>query len=134
MPATEKVVGAVQTARPVVERLARDEEFQQHVKAAYDSARVLYDELFVDRAPKSIGSKIARDAAVQEELKRVLAELGAATKRAKTPPKTSHKGRNTLLLAGILIGILYNPATGADTRRWLKEKAFGPEETFEYEP
>jgi hypothetical protein len=36
-------------------------------------------------------------------------------------------------MAGIVIGILYNPATGPDTRRWLKEKVFGPEETFEYE-
>ena len=134
MPATEKVRGAVQTARPVVERLAKDDEFQQHVKNAYDSARHIYDELFFDRAPKAIAGRIVQDPAIQDELKRTIDELRAAAMRAKTPPKTSHKRRNTLILAGILIGILYNPVTGADTRRWLKERAFGPEETFEYEP
>ena len=34
----------------------------------------------------------------------------------------------------IVLGILYNPATGPETRQWLKEKVFGPDETFEYEP
>src|SRR3712207_7097341 len=35
------------------------------------------------------------------------------------------------LTIGITLGVLFNPMTGPDTRRWLKEKIFGPEE-FEY--
>jgi hypothetical protein len=46
--------------------------------------------------------------------------------------KDSHTGRNaSLLLAGIALGVLFNPATGPDTRRWLKDRLFGPEQPFE---
>jgi hypothetical protein len=37
-----------------------------------------------------------------------------------------------LLLTGITLGILFNPVTGPQTRQWLKERAFGPEEDFTY--
>jgi hypothetical protein len=37
----------------------------------------------------------------------------------------------TLLMAGIALGVLFNPATGPDTRRWLKDKLFGPEQPFD---
>jgi hypothetical protein len=137
MAATEKVKGAVVTARPVVERLATDEEFQRHVKSAFDSARTIYDELFVGAAPKTAGGarviagRLATDKAVQDEVRRAVEELRLAGERAKG--KQSHKARNALILTGIVVGILYNPATGPETRRWLKEKVFGPEETFEYE-
>ena len=134
MPTSERVLGAALTARPVVERLARDDEFQKHVRNAYASARTIYDELFIDAAPKAIAARIALDRGIQDELRRTIAEVGKATTRARKPPKKSHKGRNAMLLAGITIGLLYNPVTGPDLRRWLKERAFGPEETFEYEP
>jgi hypothetical protein len=39
----------------------------------------------------------------------------------------------SLLLTGIALGVLFNPATGPETRRWLKDKLFGREEPFEYE-
>lgn len=137
MATTEKVKGAVDTARPVVERLAKDEEFQRHVKSAFDSARTIYDELFVEAAPKTSGGaraiagRLATDKAVQDEVRRAVEELRLAGDRAKG--KKSHTARNALIVTGIVIGILYNPATGPETRRWLKEKVFGPEETFEYE-
>jgi hypothetical protein len=135
MPATVKVLGAVQTARPVVERLARDDEFQQHVKTAYESARHIYDELFTETTgPRAMASRIAADKSLQEDLRRTVEALTEATKRARKPPKESHTGRNALLLAGIVIGLLYNPVTGPGLRQWLKDKAFGPEETFDYEP
>ena len=38
-----------------------------------------------------------------------------------------------LIAGGVVAAVLYNPLTGPDTRRWIREKAFGPEETFEYE-
>jgi hypothetical protein len=40
----------------------------------------------------------------------------------------------TLLMAGIALGVLFNPATGPDTRRWLKDKLFGPEQPFDSVP
>ncbi len=132
MHGTVKVKDAVEQARPVVERLARDDELHKHVKNAYESARHIYDELFLDASPKAIATRIAQDKSLQKELRQAVEELREVGKRVKTKP--SHRKRNTLLLAGITLGLLYNPATGPETRRRLKEKLFGPEETFEYEP
>lgn len=135
MPHSHKVREAVETARPVVERLAKDDEFQKHVRSAYESARHVYDELFVDDATaKGVARKLARDKDVQDELRTLVAEFRDASKRVKGKQTKSNKARNTMLLAGIVLGILYNPATGPETRQWLKEKVFGPDETFEYEP
>lgn len=141
MPATkEKVKEAAKTARPAAQRLAKDKELRKHVQKAYGSARTVYDELFVEGPPASeatarkIVSRLAGDPELQDELRHVFAELREAGKRAKRAARPAHKKRNALLLAGMVLGVLYNPKTGPETRHWLKEKIFGPEETFEYEP
>ena len=126
-------------AKPQVERVAKDEKFQKHVREAYGSARTIYDELFLEAAEptggkaRQIAAKLASDPDLQDELRNAIHELRGASVRAKKAAKPSHKGRNTVLLSGILIGVLYNPKTGPETRKWLKEKVFGPEETFEFE-
>jgi hypothetical protein len=126
----EKVVGAVDTARPYVERVASDEELHEHVKSAYESARRIYDELLGDRGASGVAMRFAKDKDLQDELKRAVDELRRAGERAQG--KESHTGRNmTLLLAGIALGILFNPATGPETRKWLKDKVLGPEQPFE---
>jgi hypothetical protein len=128
--ATDKVSGAVESARPYVERLARDEELHDNVKRAYESARRIYDELLGDRGTTGMALRVARDKDLQSELQKAIAELREAGRRVQG--KESHTGRNaTLLVAGIAIGILFNPATGPDTRKWLKDKLFGPEQPFE---
>ncbi|HEY8799145.1 MAG TPA: YtxH domain-containing protein, partial [Candidatus Limnocylindrales bacterium] len=38
--------------------------------------------------------------------------------------------RWTLLVAGIALGILFNPVTGPETRRWLKEMISGSDDGF----
>jgi hypothetical protein len=135
-----KVVSTAAKARPVVERVAKDEEFKNHVRGAYGSAKTIYDELFLAApAPsasktRAVVAKLAADPQLQDEVRNAIAELRGATTRAKKASSNpSHKTRNSLILAGIMIGILYNPKTGPDTRKWLKEKVFGPEETFEFE-
>ena len=130
--AKERVSGAYDSARPYVERLAQDEELHDHVKTAYDSARRIYDELLGGRGATGLALRVARDKDIQDELKRTIEELRKAGERAQG--KGSHGGRNTtLLLAGIALGVLFNPATGPDTRRWLKDRLFGPEQDFEYQ-
>lgn len=129
----DKVSGAVDTARPYVERLAQDDELHEHVKKAYDSARRIYDDLLGDRGASGMAMKVARDKDIQEELRKAVVELRKAGDRVQG--KDSHTGRNmTLLLAGIALGVLFNPATGPDTRKWLKDKVLGPEQPFEYQP
>ena len=52
----------------------------------------------------------------------------------KSGAEDTHKGRNTvLLLTGIALGILFNPVTGPDTRKWLKESVLGGSDDFGYE-
>jgi len=132
MRGKEKVGGAVDTARPYVERLARDEELHDHVKKAYDSARKIYDELIGDRGTTGMAMRVARDKDLQSELRRAVEELRRAGQHARG--KEGHTSRNvSLLFVGIALGVLFNPATGPDTRRWLKDKLLGPEEPFEYQ-
>jgi hypothetical protein len=128
----DRVTEAVDTARPYVERLASDDELHDHVKKAYESARKLYDELIGPVGATGVAMRVARDKDLQDELRKAVEELREAGKRARG--EESHAGRNmTLLLVGITLGVLFNPMTGPDARRWLREKVFGPEEPFEFQ-
>jgi len=128
----QKVTGAVDTARPYVERVAQDEELHEHVKNAYASARSIYDELLGSRGATGMATKVARNQDLQDQLRKTIEELRLAGQRAQG--KESHTGRNvTLLLAGIALGVLFNPATGPETRKWLKDRILGPEQPFEYQ-
>jgi hypothetical protein len=128
MRGKDKVAEAVDTARPYVERIARDEDLHDHVKKAYDSARRIYDELLGDRGTTGVALKVARDKDLQDQLRTAVQELREAGKHAQG--KDSHTGRNvTLLLTGITLGVLFNPATGPDTRRWIKDRVLGPEQS-----
>jgi hypothetical protein len=126
----DKMSGAVETARPYVERIAQDDELHDHVKKAYASARSIYDELLGNQGAQAVAMRVAKDKDIQDELKKAVEELRRAGERVQG--KESHTGRNvTLLLAGITLGVLFNPATGPDTRKWLKDKVLGPEQPFE---
>ena len=135
MRGSERVSEAVVRGRPYIETVAKDEQFRMHVKEAYDSARRVYDELFGIRGAAGMAMRAATDPGIQNELRRTTQELRQAGRRLQRSDD-SHTGRNvTLLLAGVALGALLNPVTGPETRRWLKDKMFGPEESFEtYEP
>jgi hypothetical protein len=48
--------------------------------------------------------------------------------------KKDHGARNTMLLfTGIALGILFNPVTGPQTRKWLSNTLFGPTDEFTYQ-
>jgi hypothetical protein len=128
----DKVYGAVDSARPYVDRIAKDDELHEHVKNAYASARTIYDELIGGRGPQAVATRVAKDKDIQDELKKAVEELRLAGGRVQG--KESHTKRNAfLLLAGITLGVLFNPATGPQTRKWLKDKVLGPEQPFEYQ-
>ncbi|MBA2616529.1 MAG: hypothetical protein H0U90_12265 [Actinobacteria bacterium] len=127
----DRVTDTVDQARPYVERFAKDEDLHDHVKNAYDSARRIYDELIGPVGATGVAMRVAKDKDLQDELRKVVDELREAGRHARG--EESHTGRNmTLLTLGIALGILFNPMTGPDARRWMKEKVFGPEEPFEY--
>jgi hypothetical protein len=83
------------------------------------------------RGVTAVASKVATDEDIQKQLRSAIEDLRSAADRIQG--KEQHKGRNsTLLLAGIALGILFNPMTGPETRRWIKDKIFGEDEEFGY--
>jgi hypothetical protein len=120
----EKVADTAGAVRPYVERAVKDEELRESVKAAFTAARQVYDELLGDRGVTGLATRVATDQDIQDNLRKAIDELRHAADRLQG--KEDHKGRNTtLLLTGIALGILFNPVTGAETRRFLKDKLFG---------
>jgi hypothetical protein len=117
--------------KPYVERALRDEELRENVIAAYAAAKEVYNELLGGRGVTGIATRVASDKDIQEHLRTTIEELRQAADRIQG--KEDHGGRNTvLLLAGITLGILFNPITGPATRKWLKDAVLGPSDDFTY--
>jgi hypothetical protein len=119
----------IQDAKPYVQRALQDEELRENLRSAFASARDVYDELLGNRGVTGIATKVASDEDIQEQLRSAIQDLRKAADRIQGHER--HKSRNsTLLLAGIVVGILFNPLTGPETRRWLKDRIFGEDEEF----
>jgi hypothetical protein len=129
----DKVSDAASTVKPYVDRAMHDQELRDNVRNAFAAARDVYDELIGRRDAVSVARKVATDKDIQDNLRTAIEELRRAAGRAQGTE--SHKGRNTMiLLGGIALGILFNPVTGPDTRKWLKETLFGgSSDDFGYE-
>ncbi len=132
MPKTkDRVADVAGNAKPYVERALNDEELREHVKQAYAAAREIYDEL-APRGVVGVAQRVAGDQDVQENLRLAIAELRQAANRLQGR-KEHHGGRTFLLLTGVIVGLLYNPYTGPDTRRWLREKVLGGGDEFGFD-
>jgi hypothetical protein len=121
----------VEMLKPYLDRALNDKEFRDDLKEALAAAKKLYGPLAKDArgdgAVKS-ASRLATDAKVQENLRNALEEFGKAAGSLKGKKKKSHKGRNTMLLAGLVAGALYNPWSGPQTRGWLMDKIAGDDD------
>ena len=122
----------ISDVRPYVERALKDEDLRDNVLGALVAARDAYNDLMGDRhGVTAVASRLATDKDVQDNLKKAVDELRTAADRIQG--KDDHTARNTfLLLTGITIGLLFNPVTGPATRRWVRDKIFGPSEDFSY--
>ena len=121
----------VSDVKPYVQRAIQDEELRENLRSAYATAREVYDELIGNRGVSGVATKVANDKEIQDQLRSAIQDLRNAANRIQG--QDTHKGRNSsLLLVGIALGILFNPVTGPETRRWLKDKVFGEEEEFGY--
>ena len=128
----DKVIDRAGNVKPYVERAMKDEDLRDNVMTAFAAAREVYDELLGNRGVTTVARRVATDKDMQENLKRALDELREAADRIQG--KKDHGGRNTaLLLAGITLGVLFNPATGPQTRKWLADKVFGGSDEFTYQ-
>jgi hypothetical protein len=128
----DKVSDAAGTVRPYVDRALHDAELRDNMRSAYDSARSIYDELMGNRGVTGVASRMATDKDIQAELRTTVAELRKAADRIQG--KEVHSSRNGgLLFIGILLGVLFNPFTGPQTRKWLSDRVLGGGDDFTYQ-
>ena len=126
-----KAKDRLEDAKPYVKRAIQDEELRESLRSAFATARDVYDELLGNRGVTGIASKVATDQDIQDQLRSAIEDLRSAANRIQGAE--SHKSRNSsLLLVGIALGILFNPITGPETRRWLKDTIFGADDEFGY--
>jgi hypothetical protein len=122
----------VSDVKPYVERAIKDEEFRDNLKSAFVAARDVYDELMGPRGVSGKAARVASDKDLRDNLRSAIDDLRSAADRVQHG--AGHKGRNMLLVTGIALGILlFNPMTGSDTRKWLKESVLGDEDEFGYQ-
>jgi hypothetical protein len=128
----DRVSDAASTARPYIDRALHDDELRESVRNAYDSARTIYNELIGRRGVTGLAARVATDKDIQDELRSTIVELRRAADRVQG--REQHKSRNsTLLLVGIALGVLFNPMTGGQTRKWLSDRLFGGSDDFTYQ-
>jgi hypothetical protein len=120
----DKLYEGAETMRPYVDRALHDEDLRDNLKEAFNAARDVYAELLGGRNLTATATRVATDKEIQDSLKKAVDELREASRRVQG--KEDHGTRNAmLLLAGISAGILLNPMTGPQTRKWLMEKITG---------
>jgi hypothetical protein len=123
---------SVSDVKPYVERAIKDDEFRDNLKNAFVAARDVYDELMGPRGVSGKAARVATDKDMRDNLRSAIEELRSAADRIQQGP--THKGRNFLVVTGIAVGILlFNPVTGSDTRKWLKDTVLGDEDDFGYQ-
>ena len=131
-----KMGDTIDLVRPYLERALRDEEFREDLKDALKAARELYGPLTKQNGVGASAKALATDKKTQEQMRRAVDDLLSAKDTLQGKKKKTHKGRNMVLLAGVIAGALYNPWTGPQTREKLLDLVAGnddlqPLDTFE---
>ncbi len=120
--AKESLLTKADTVRPYVERAMNDEKLRAEVFRAFSTARSLYGQLIEDKdRPIVLASRVATDDEIHEKLRDAVDDLKSAGDRLQGKRERASSRASTLLVAGIALGILFNPITGAETRRFIRD-------------
>ena len=112
--------------RPYLERAMNDEKLRAEILRAAATARALYVDLLSDRdKPMVVASRVATDDDVRDKLRDAIEDLRSASERLQGRRERSSHRASTLIVAGIALGILFNPVTGAETRRFIRDLISG---------
>jgi hypothetical protein len=127
--AMDKVYDTAGNVKPYVDRALSDEKLRADVVSAFSTARELYNELIGGRNAVALATRVATDDEIRDKLRDAVDDLRSAADRLQG--KRNHSNRTaTLLIAGIALGILFNPVTGPETRKWLKDMISGGSDEF----
>jgi hypothetical protein len=124
----DKVSDATMNVKPFVERALGDEKLRDDVQSAFATAKKVYDELMGAKSVDKAAGKVL-DKKLHKDLREAVEDLQDAALRLQGKKKSRHTGRR-IVVAGIALGILFNPVTGPETRRWLKDLVTGGSDDF----
>jgi hypothetical protein len=135
--AATKVFDSAEQVKPYVQRALQDEEVRAHLLSALGAARAAASKFSdkSDRGYVAAATRVAVEPEILSNLRKATSELRSAVDRVQRPAESkSHSGRNFFLLVlGVVLGILYNPVTGPETRKWVSDSLFGGGDDFTYQ-
>jgi hypothetical protein len=120
-----RVYDAAESVKPYVERAMHDERLRNDLMSAFSTARDLYDDLVGSRDAVKLATRVATDDDIREKLRAAIEDLRDASDRLQGKTARSNRRKKTILIAGIALGILFNPVTGPETRRFIKDMVTG---------
>lgn len=119
------------TVRPIVDRAIHDDEVRRSVLRAWGAARKVYDELSGQDAISGL-DKLSRKDRVRDDLDTTVQSLSEAIVRMSGERRAERRGWWLFVLGAVIAFVLFNPATGTSTRKWVKDHLLGSEEEFDY--
>jgi hypothetical protein len=124
MPKTkDKVTDATSSVKPFVERALTDDKLRDDVQSAFATAKKVYEDLVGSKNVEKAAGKVL-DKKLHKDLREAVEDLHDAALRLQGKKKSGGTGKR-IVVAGLALGILFNPVTGPETRRWLKDLVTG---------
>jgi hypothetical protein len=124
----DKVTAPVVSVKPFVERALTDDKLRDDVTSAFATAKKVYEDLVGAKNVDKAAGKVL-DKKLHKDLREAVQDLHDAALRLQGKKKGGGTGRR-IMIAGLALGILFNPVTGPETRRWLKEMVGGGGDDF----
>jgi hypothetical protein len=119
----DKATDSALSVKPFVERALGDEKLRDDVQSAFATAKKVYEDLMGSKSVDKAAGKVL-DKKLHKDLREAVEDLQDAALRLQGKRKGGHAGRR-IMVAGLALGILFNPVTGPETRRWLKDLVTG---------